>query len=50
MTAGEGAPGEGAIRETYEEYRLGRRTFATIADPANDRAWVQSDLAVRVEP
>jgi hypothetical protein len=34
----------------YTEFRADAGTVALIADVTNERAWIQSDTAVRVEP
>jgi len=37
------------IRETYEEYTVGATRVATIADPENTTAWIQSTVTAEVE-
>ncbi|WP_254274164.1 hypothetical protein [Haloarcula marina] len=37
-------PPEHNYRETYEEQTVGQTTIATIADPENDDAWIQSTV------
>lgn len=39
---------EEAIRETDEEYTVGKTTLATIADPEN--AWIQSKYTAGMRP
>lgn len=41
---------DGEIRETYREYAVGQTRVATIADPRNDAAWIQSTCTSTVEP
>lgn len=36
------------IRETYEEYEVGDTRISMIADPENQRAWIQSDTVREV--
>lgn len=36
------------IRETYEEYNVGTTRVATIADPENTAAWIQSTVTTEV--
>lgn len=43
-------PAESAIRETYSEYAMGEKTVATITDPENGSAWIQSDVVEEVRP
>lgn len=51
MTATDDAESRaGWIRETYEEYADGDDRIATIADPENGHAWIQSDCVVEVVP
>jgi hypothetical protein len=40
---------EQLVRETYTEYKSGSEVIATITDPENDRAWVQSTHTVPIE-
>lgn len=37
------------VREVYEEYVLEATRVATISDPQNPRAWVQSDWTMPIE-
>lgn len=36
------------IRETYQEYTVGDRRVATISDPENAAAWIQSTETAEV--
>lgn len=36
------------IRETYQEYTVGSRRVATISDPENAAAWIQSTITEEV--
>lgn len=36
------------IRETYQEYSVGSRRVATISDPENAAAWIQSTETQKV--
>jgi hypothetical protein len=38
----------GEIRETYQEYTVGNRRVATISDPENAAAWIQSTETAEV--
>lgn len=38
------------IRETYQEYSVGNRRIATISDPENAAAWIQSTVTEEVVP
>lgn len=38
------------IRETYQEYNVGSRRVATISDPENAAAWIQSTVTEEVVP
>lgn len=38
-----------AVRASYEEYDLQGTRVAMIADPANEHAWIQSDVTTPVE-
>ncbi|SFG43704.1 hypothetical protein SAMN04488063_2043 [Halopelagius inordinatus] len=40
---------EQLVRETYTEYKSGSGVIATITDPENDRAWIQSTHTVSIE-
>jgi hypothetical protein len=37
------------VRASYEEYDLQGTRVAMIADPANEHAWIQSDVTAPVE-
>jgi hypothetical protein len=37
------------VRASYEEYDLQGTRVAMIADPANEHAWIQSDVTTPVE-
>lgn len=39
---------ETEIRETYQEYSVGSRRVATISDPENASAWIQSTVTAEV--
>lgn len=34
----------------YTEFQVDSRTISLIADVANERAWIQADTAIPVEP
>lgn len=38
------------VRATFEEYDLGATRVATIADPENGDAWIQSTVTAVIEP
>lgn len=38
------------IADTYEEFAVGEKTVAMIADPRNECAWIQSDVTRPIEP
>lgn len=40
---------EGEIRAIYEEYELETTRVATISDPENQHAWIQSDWTMPIE-
>lgn len=40
---------DGEIRAVYEEYTLEETRVATITDPENDLAWIQSDWTIPIE-
>lgn len=44
MTAEEAAGADRRVRATYEEYDVGGTAVATVADPENGRAWIQSTV------
>lgn len=51
MTPSDASPGhEPAIRETFLEHTVDRTRVATIADPENAAAWIQSTVSRPLEP
>ena len=38
------------VRATFQEYTIGSTRVATIADPENHNAWIQSTVTTAVEP